>query len=507
MCWKRSIRATCTIGIDTASFRQVAQPLCEEPPDAPTRKGIFVDKLYCKPDASRERDADFSRLPLSSLILGQEFACGCGRAHRLHVRCALVAAGALRELPRVLAESGISRPFVVCDANTREAAWAQTQAELEAAGIPYTLFVFPYPRVEPDEHAVGAMAMAFDPACDGILAVGSGVINDCCKVLAKATGRPQAVVATAPSMDGYASDSASMIQNRVKVTIPTPSPVAIIADTDITRHAPMRMLQAGLGDMLAKYIALFEWRVSHLVVGEWYCERVAELMRVSVRKCVENAGKLMERDARAVESVMEGLILSGIAMGFAQCSRPASGLEHYFSHMWEMMALERGQESDLHGIQAGVGVNLTLRILDRLLAATPDMDAAERHLAGFDPGAWAEEMRAIFGAAAESIITGETERYHKNDPACVRRRLCAIERHWEDIRQAARQELPEAGSILALMRGLRMPAWPADLGVDAKDTRDALIGSRDIRDKYLTSSLLWDLGLLHGYAAALRSDG
>ena len=34
---------------------------------------------------------------------------------------------------------------------------------------------------------------------------------------------------------------------------------------------------------------------------------------------------------------------------------------------------------------------------------------------------------------------------------------------------------------------------------------DALLGSRDIRDKYLTSSLLWDLGLLEDTAQSIRA--
>jgi glycerol-1-phosphate dehydrogenase [NAD(P)+] len=47
------------------------------------------------------------------------------------------------------------------------------------------------------------------------------------------------------------------------------------------------------------------------------------------------------------------------------------------------------------------------------------------------------------------------------------------------------------------MNKLHMPMTPADLGISREDTQAAFIGSREIRDKYLTSSLLWDLGLLH----------
>jgi len=42
-----------------------------------------------------------------------------------------------------------------------------------------------------------------------------------------------------------------------------------------------------------------------------------------------------------------------------------------------------------------------------------------------------------------------------------------------------------------------MPLVPEDIRVSQADTVDALLGAREIRDKYLTSSLLWDLGILY----------
>ena len=100
------------------------------------------------------------------------------------------------------------------------------------------------------------------------LAIGSGVINDCCKVLGHAAGIPSMVVGTAPSMDGYASNSSAMIREGCKCTMMNAAPHAILCDVDIIKDAPMRMLHAGLGDMLAKYVALCEWRISALVIGE-----------------------------------------------------------------------------------------------------------------------------------------------------------------------------------------------------------------------------------------------
>lgn len=307
------------------------------------------------------------------------------------------------------------------------------------------------------------------------------------------------VVATAPSMDGYASNSSSMVRNRVKETLYNACPVSIIADTDILREAPMRMLHAGLGDMLAKYISICEWRIAHLVTGEYYCENVAGLVRASLKKCVTAADGLLRRDPAAVEAVVLGLVLSGVAMSYAEVSRPASGLEHYYSHVWEMMALERDEISDLHGIQVGVGTALTFPLLWRMRDITPDRARAEAAMRDFDPLAWEAEVRDIFGHVAPTIIALEGV-VRKNDPARHAKRLDNIMKGWEEIRAIIQAELPPAEEIDALMTRLGMPRTPEDLHISALDTRRAFLGSREIRDKYLTSSLLWDLGLLHEYA-------
>jgi glycerol-1-phosphate dehydrogenase [NAD(P)+] len=118
-------------------------------------------------------------------------------------------------------------------------------------------------------------------------------------------------------------------------------------------------------------------------------------------------------------------------------------------------------------------------------------------MASFDNGAWEEEMRKIFGRAADAIITAEHLKCHKNDPKRHKARLDNTIAHWAEIQKIIAEELPSALEIEKLMRGLNMPMMPKDIGVSDADAYAAFIGSRDVRDKYLTSSLLWDLGLLH----------
>lgn len=441
----------------------------------------------------------FEDMPLEALLRTGGWECSCGRRHAVGLKYLKIARGAVRFLPEALRALGVRKPFVVCDHNTRAAAWPQVSAVLDTSGIPYRLYEFPYDTVEPDEHAVGCLAMSFDRDCDVVLAIGSGVINDCCKVLAHALGVPSAVVGTAPSMDGYASNSSSMIQNRVKVSMYNACPAAVIADTEIMSRAPERMLWAGLGDMLAKYVSLCEWRISHLVTGEYYCENIAGLMRASLRKIVGVAPRLKERAPDTIGAVAEGLVLSGVAMAFAEVSRPASGLEHYFSHLWEMMALDRDVPCELHGVQVGVGTLLALQIYDEIKALKPDRERAERFMRNFSQDWWENNTRRIFGKAADAVIE-QARREGRNDRARQQERLERILLHWDEILGIIGQELPPAAEIESLMKIAGMPLSPADLGIGKQDVRDALDGSRDIRDKYLTSSMLWDMGLLYSFA-------
>ncbi len=440
---------------------------------------------------------DFSEMSFDELLAKGGYECSCGRHHQAGLQYLKIEAGAVRFLPEALKKLNARKPFIVCDKNTYGAAWSFVKPVLEAANIPYTLYMLTHAHVEPDEYSVGAMTMAFDPSCDVVLAIGSGVVNDCCKVLAHVVGCKSMVVGTAPSMDGYASNSSSMIQNGVKVSLYSACPAAIIADTDIIKNAPQRMLWAGLGDMLAKYISICEWRISNLVTGEYYCGNIAALVRKSLKKCVDAAGGLNDRDPVAIESITEGLVLSGIAMSFAEISRPASGLEHYFSHIWEMMALDRGTPYELHGIQVGIGTYLTLRLYDDIRKIVPDRKKAEAAMASFSNAEWEAEMRDIFGSAADAIIAGEHTKYHKNDPGRHKRQLDNTLAHWDEIQAIIREELPPTDKIESLMKSLAMPMLPKDIGVSDQDAWRAYIGSRDVRDKYLTSSMLWDLGLLH----------
>lgn len=447
---------------------------------------------------------DFKSMSFEELLKPEGYDCECGRHHGTAVKYLKIGRGVIENLPEALAAIGAKRPYVVCDQNTWRVAGERAVKILDKAGIAYTVYVFPGEHaVLPSERELGILAMRFDHSCDCVLGVGSGVINDLCKMLGWTTGRPCAIVGTAPSMDGYASNSSAVELEGVKLTIYNNGPEAVLCDTEIMAQAPMRMLRAGFGDMIAKYISVCEWRIANLVRGEYYCEAVADMMRAAVRKIMDSVDGILARDPDAVGYVAEGLVLSGLAMAYANVSRPASGIEHRFSHIWEMINIARGRQLELHGIQVGIGSMLTFDLYEYIKTLKPDLEHAKQSAAEFDQAAWDAKINRIFGEIAGEVFAS-VNASHQND-ADVRiahaETICA---HWDDILDIIEKEMPEHEAIWAAARKMGIPVHPSEIDVTIDDTMDAFLTTHDIRERYICTSLLFDLGLLEEAAEVFR---
>ena len=421
--------------------------------------------------------------------------CPCGRKHDVAIDEVVVGNGVIRRLPEFVDRYQSKRPFILADVNTFAAAGHQVCAVLDEAGIPYGRYIFPQTALESDEQAVGAAVMHFDSKCDLIIGVGSGVINDIGKILSHVTGHKYIIVGTAPSMDGYASGTSSMSMDGLKTSLNSRCADVIIGDIDILKNAPEHMLKAGLGDMLAKYVSIAEWRIAHLITGEYYCEAVAQLIRDALKKCVDNAEGLLKRDEDAIRAVFEGLVIGGVAMAYAGVSRPASGVEHYFSHVWDMRGLEFGTKVDLHGIQCAMATAKAVKLYEYVAAQRPDPEKAAAYVASFDYSAWAGELKAFLGASADTMIALE-EKEGKYRKETHKARFDLIEGKWDEILTIIREELPSAEDMEKLMATIGISTDLAVLDVDTACARQSFRATKDIRDKYVLSRLAWDLGIL-----------
>lgn len=421
--------------------------------------------------------------------------CPCGRKHEVSIDEVVVGRGVIHRIPEFVNKFHSVRPFILSDVNTFAAAGGQVCAILDEASIAYSQYIFPQNELEPDEHAVGSAVMHFDPRCDLIIGVGSGVINDIGKILSNISGRKYIIVGTAPSMDGYASATSSMSMDGLKTSLNSRCADVIIGDIDILKNAPEHMLKAGLGDMLAKYVSIAEWRIAHIITGEYYCEAVAQLIRDALKKCVDNASGLLTRDEEAIRAVFEGLVIGGIAMAYAGVSRPASGVEHYFSHVWDMRGLEFGTKVDLHGIQCAMATAKAVQLYEYVSTQRPDAQKATQYVTEFDYNSWKEQLREFLGSSADTMIALESKegKYNKDTHKA---RFDLIVKNWDDILEIIREELPSSEQFQKIMDTVGISTDLNTLNVDSSCAKQTFRATKDIRDKYVLSRLAWDLGIL-----------
>jgi glycerol-1-phosphate dehydrogenase [NAD(P)+] len=409
--------------------------------------------------------------------------CSCGREHIANIEV-ISECGAMKRVPEIL--KNYKSPFVIADVNTYNRYFDD-----------YKSYIFKDIELVPDESTLGCGMVAIPDNCDILIAVGAGTINDISRYLSYRLNIPYIIVATAPSMDGYASSVAPLIVDNMKITYNAHYPKYIIADIDIIKNAPHEMIIAGVGDILGKYTCLCDWELSHVVNGEYYCENIAGVVRESIHKCVDNIDGLIKREEDAVKNVIDALILSGIAMSYAGNSRPASGSEHHLSHFWEMNFLFNHKKAILHGIKVGLATPIIAELYSRIR----DIDIKTSEMQYFDYTKWVNNIENIFGSAAEGIIN-LGNKCGKNSNESIKHRYEAYKNNWVKIIEIMKK-VPDKEVILNLLKTLKAPNSLRTIGVDEKTFYNSLIGSKDLRDRFTILELVNDLCLSEKFANEL----
>lgn len=429
--------------------------------------------------------------------LGKELHCSCGRDHSTDLKIIDIEEGALSRLPDHIKKLGYDNVFMVGDVNTWEAAGKKAEQELTQAGIGHYALVLPDRELVPDEQAVGKVMEVYERGTDLLLAVGSGTLNDLCKFVSFQLGLPYMILATAPSMDGFVSVGAALIHDHVKTTYQAHVPEAVLGDPAVLAAAPMEMIVAGLGDILGKYTCLVDWKMAHLIEGEYYCEKIARMIRESIEIVVEESEGIRNRDKEAVKHLMEALVLSGVAMSFIGNSRPASGSEHHLSHYWEMKFQMERKKPVLHGIKVGVGMIAVTKMYEMLKEEQPDFAAAAKRVP--DEEAWEKKVCDCYEDAAPGILALEKQ-CRKNSVENRNRRLKVMEEKWPEIRDLIEKEIPSHREMEKMMASLGEPVNPRQIGISSELVRDAVILAKEVRNRFTILQVLWDLGLLDIYA-------
>ncbi len=426
-------------------------------------------------------------------------------ARQVGLRAVDIGADALLRLPamiRAIGTAPLAGPIVIlADAVPKKRLGAETTALVEAllariGDVRRVRALEGADGVHADERTVGAATAAASGA-SVIVTVGSGTVTDIGKAVAARLRDPALVVVqTALSVNGYADDQSVLLVDGVKRTTPTAWPDALIADTQLLAEAPLPLNLAGVGDLLAMFTAPADWRIAGLLgMDDSYAEDVVTMVRAHGQALLQAAPLLRQADTGAIELTAKVLTLSGVGMGLAGTTAPASGAEHTISHLLEMAATREGRRSAYHGAQVGVAsvlaalvwqhVRRAARSGARLMRCPPEdqmRPAVLRAFGSLDPsGAMAEECWRDYQRklARWRDRHGEADQL---DPA--------------QLDEAARL-LEEPAVLRSALRRSGAPAGMAELNppVDTETARWALANCHLMRNRFTVVDLACLLGI------------
>lgn len=222
-----------------------------------------------------------------------------------------------------------------------------------------------------------------------IVGLGGGRALDVAKYVASLGRLPYFAVPTSLSNDGFCSPQSSLSVQGRRRSLPAAIPYGLVIDTTVCRQAPQQLTQSGVGDLVAKFTAVRDWKLAFHACGEPVDDFAALLSDGSVHAYLSHP----TFDDYGVQLLATALMMNGIAMVMSGSSRPASGSEHLISHALDQIS----QRPRLHGLQVGVASYLISLLqgenherIDRLFQATGFWDTVAD-----DPFSKTEWLQAV----------------------------------------------------------------------------------------------------------------
>jgi glycerol-1-phosphate dehydrogenase [NAD(P)+] len=353
------------------------------------------------------------------------------------------------------------------------------------------------PRVKPDAATARTLAAQLRERRALPIAVGAGVINDLVKYAAEKARTPYVCVPTAASMDGYAASGAALREGGFKRTLACAAPVAIVADLDVVASAPAIMAAWGYGDLVGKLVAGADWIVADALGEEAMNAGPFAMVQDNLGLWLRNPAGIRQGDRSALDGLMHGLVVSGLAMQAHGNSRPASGSDHQFAHLWEMEEVMVDGQPVSHGACVGVGCLSMLAVYEwlqrqnvggidalQLAMRTPSKDAEKAVIAASFPLSFMAANAEVEAAAKRAA------------PERIESRLRALQRNWPEIAAYLRQRLPAAETVRDWLDAAGAPSSAAAIGIPLEKHASDYARARMIRRRYTGLDLLHDLGWL-----------
>ena len=300
-------------------------------------------------------------------LMGISFSCVCGKTHAIPIEYLSVKKGAILEVKHQMDKLGVSgNGGLIYDKRIEGIIGKKVLQTLKDQGV----FIKPYPVgdgnkiLKPEIELSKRIADRIDTGTDYLISAGSGVVSDLTKKAAAFLELPFMLIATAPSMNGYTSSMAALIDKGIKKTLMIPSAKAVFADINILTDSPIEMIRSGLGDIVSKSVCNADWKISQLIKNTYFCPFPYRLTAKTEPLYLEAAEEIGQGTDYGIKILTDGIMRSGLSMTVVGTSTPSSGAEHFLSHHWDLMALKEGKEKHLHGVQVGVATIIILKLYD-----------------------------------------------------------------------------------------------------------------------------------------------
>lgn len=432
-------------------------------------------------------------------LLGRRWECSCGHVHEVPLRSVTISRDAMLSLPSLLTQNGLTgRPLIVADPNTYEAAGQALVTTLKSAGCLYDLLI-----LKPDQgtkllatdEAAYHVAQGMGPEVTFLISVGAGTVNDLTKYAAYLRGLPYVSVATAASMNGYASPIAALAVKGMKRTLPAAPPILISADPAVIEAAPASLAQAGFGDLLAKPVSTADWMLESRLYGSHFCYEPFNLLSKGEKGYFSAPELIAQGDAGTIGSLLAGLVDSGVAMTIAGSTSPASGGEHLISHTLDMLAMSAGEPLHLHGAQVGVATLFSAALYEMLMAIPAGSLDPEGLGQRWKPlEAVEEEIALAFGALAAEVMSEYRLKWRDRD--AHREILLRTAENWEELKKGIKTFLRPPAVLRNALALAGAPTNCGELGIESHKVLFALTHARYIRARPTVLDLAYDVGLL-----------
>ncbi|MDR1972028.1 MAG: sn-glycerol-1-phosphate dehydrogenase [Treponema sp.] len=408
--------------------------------------------------------------------------------------------------------------YLISDENTWEAAGRKVREILEGAGIAVRGEIrFPAaPRLHAEYYHVTAIKEKLSalPNLDETvpLAIGAGTVNDLVKRASSELGRTYLCVPTASSVDGYTAYGAAILYDGYKQTMPCTAPLALAAEPETLAGAPSYLSSSGFGDLASKIIAGCDWILCDLVgpqgapVAEPIREDVWNMTQPGLLDYLNRSIPAARGDSDAVIALFEALAITGFSMQALKSSRPVSGSEHLFSHVWEMDDLSIDGVPVTHGHKVTIGTLAATAYYELFFADPAAPPSPPKGFTRPTPSLRMVEVSSAFKGSRAHDLVVKTALEKLVDNAAADRINQAVRDHYKELREKVLARLLPYAKLKEMLGKAGCPLKPEIIGLSRSQAIATARRAQMMRNKYCLLDLSWDLGLMEGILSRLEDS-